>query len=168
VKGYFLGIKKSIVLRISAIVNIIIALFFIIFTSLYFKIYDIWFFIFSICTGNYFILKSILFLSDASCYLGSLLFSIGIIGLLIKFLNLNNSMVLYFLCVSFTSLIVCIFFKQSFHMFLTITFLLESAFLLLFLQKIINLTIFLALNLILFFIFLSICVIVFRKVKNRR
>lgn len=166
-RGRIAGLKKSNILKSCAIINLILALFFILFSILYLSVYDLWFFIISFFLGVYIITKAFLFRSDSSCYLGSLLCFIAISGVLCIVFSIKYPSVLYLLSTAFSSLMVLLFFKQKFHLLLSFIFIYEALILYLFLAKNINLTIFLVLNSLILFIFFVICVIMIKKLKHR-
>lgn len=161
------NIKKTFILKIGAWITFILALFFILITTLYFKRYDLWFFEFCFFIGCYFLLKAILYKMDSPCYLGSLLSLVGLLGGIVDYFSLGFGVVFMLCAVSIASLIVFVAFKQYMHLILASIFMYEGLLNYLFLAKNINLTIFLILNLILLFIFLFICAIIFMNLKKR-
>ena len=166
-QGRIANIKKSKILKASAIINFLFALFFLLFTFFYFKRYDFWFFIVCFYFGVYLLSKGGLFISDSSVYFGSILFFIGISGCLVHIFNITISIPFYLFSFAIASIITLLFFREIYHIYLALLFVVEGLLVYLFQAKIINLVLFLLLNAILFFIFLIYCVIIFRKIKNR-
>jgi len=165
-KGRLFNIKKENLLRLSAVINFLLCAFFILLSTLYFKRYDVWFYIFSTFVGLYLLSKSYLYKIDSSCYFGSLLLFIGIFGVFIKIYSLDFDKVYFLIATALASIFVFLFFKQTFHLLLAFMFTYESINLYLFLAKIINLTNFLVLNAVLLFIFSFVCVIIFKRFKK--
>ena len=143
-RGRIAKIKKTKLLKLSALINFLSALFFVLFTIFYFKIYDLWFFIISMALGIHLLIRGGLFKSDSSVYFGALIFLIGIAGIFINIFDLKFAAA-YFLCsASIASIVMVLVFHQLFHLVLAFLFALEALLTMLFLAKIINLTIFLA------------------------
>ena len=164
--GKINGVKKTHILKLSLGICFFLCAFFIAFSIFYFKRYDLWFYIFSCFVGIYLFIKSFLLKIDSSCYFGSLLLFFGISGLCINIFTLDFKEVYFLISTALASIMVFLFFKQTFHLLLAFMFTYESVNLYLFLSKIINLTNFLVLNAFLLFIFSFICVIIFRKSKK--
>lgn len=166
--GRLSGVKKTYILKGSAIICFLSALLFI-FLSFYFnKTENEWFYFFCIFSGLHELIKGVLFNMDSSSYLGSSLLFTGILILLSIYLKTNFRETLYFFSMAISSLYIFWKFSESFHVFLSGIFCLEGVFLLLFLSKMINLTKFLIFNSILLFIFLSVCAIILLKIKKKR
>ena len=158
--------RKTKLLHLSAILCFVLAMFFILISFLYFKRYDLWFYLFSLFVGAYLLSKFLLFHLDSSCYFGSLLFFIGVTGILRNLLGLDYFSVLVFFSFALASFLTFLFFRQNFHLFIGNILTYEGIILYLFLVNIINFNVFLILNAILLFIFLFICAIIFRKPKQ--
>lgn len=166
-QGRIAKIRKTKILKTSALINFVLALFFLLFSFLYFKRYDLWFFIFSLFIGIYLLSRGALFKSDSSVYFGSLTFLIGVTGLLIKVFDLVYADIYYLLITALSSIIMVFGFKQVFHLILASIFVICAVITFIFQAKVINLSIFLILITSLFFIFLFLCVIIFKKLKRR-
>ncbi len=143
-RGRILGIKKSIWLIVSIVLNGILFATCSLFAGLNGRYNDI-FFIFCIATGVHLFFKSLLFKFDSSCYFGFALLMVGALYFISKFLNIYN---LYpaFVIISFalSSLITGIVYKQPFQIFLAISLFFVSLGLTLFLLKFISVWIFVA------------------------
>ena len=109
-------LSKTKILKTSALINFVLALFVLLFSFLYFKRYDLWFFIFSLFIGIYLLSRGALFKSDSSVYFGSLTFLIGVVGLLIKVFDLVYADIYYLLITALSSIIMVFGFKQVFHL----------------------------------------------------
>ena len=160
------NIKKTIILKISAITNLVFALTFMLLSLFYFKNYDVIFPIFLLFLGEHLMVKSLLFHSDSSCFAGVILFLFGVFEILDLKNNFSFKPVFYLLIFSLTSGIVGVVFKQLFQMFFALLIAFEGLFLFIYLAKLSNLTIFLVLNSILLFIFLVFCAMIVRKFKR--
>ncbi len=166
-RGRLAKVKKTKILKLSAVIITLLSLFFIAFSIFFFKRFDLWFFIFCIGIGLYVLIKGGLFLSDSSTYFGSLVFFVGLIGLFINIFNLPFGQSYFLFATSLSSICVLILFKEIFHLFLSFIFAYEGVILYVFQANLINLTIFLILNAILFFIFLVVCAIIIVKLFKR-
>ena len=143
-RGRTLGIKKSIWLILSLVINAIIFATLSTFALMNGKYNDI-FYIFCLSTGIHLFFKSLLFKFDSSCYFGLTLFMIGTTYFLSQYLQVYY---LYpaFITISFafSSLVTGIVYKQPFQIFLAISLFFASLGLLLFLLKFISAWIFVA------------------------
>lgn len=110
--------KKIIILRIIAIINILIFLYAIFAKKIFaLEVQEIWFFLALILIAIPFLVKSYLFYVDASAYLGSQLLFCGIMGGLSKIFMLDFSIVYpwYIFSFAFASFVVFAFFRQNIH-----------------------------------------------------
>ncbi len=143
--GRFLKIKKTTLLKLSFIINIILFIFSNIVFNIFYYIPNIWFYSFCFFIGNYLLIKSILFKLDSACYFGILLFLLGTFYLLVFF---NNTLVFYpiYICLAFlcASFFTFYFYKQSFQFFLAISLFFVMMGALLYMLNLISLLFFLA------------------------
>ena len=143
-RGRVLGIKKSIWLILSLVINAIIFATLSAFALMNGKYNDI-FYIFCLSTGIHLFFKSLLFKFDSSCYFGLTLFMVGATYFLAQYFQVYY---LYpaFIIISFavSSLITGIVYKQPFQIFLAISLFFVSLGLVLFLLKFISAWIFVA------------------------
>lgn len=165
-RGRLSGIRRTLLLRISAGLHGILALFFLFFSIFYLKEAELWFFLFLICCGSFLLTKSILFHSDSSFYFGNLLFQNGVVGVIGTYYLLPSAT--YLFATALASLFTMVFFKQKFHLVIACVFLYSGINTLCYQLKVINLTIFLSLFAILLFIFFIFCVMIICKFKRRR
>ena len=161
-RSRFLSIKKSTWLISSLIINLSLLVIFSVIEFLVFKNYNAWFFIFCINIGCHLALKGFLFKFDSSCYFGLILLFLGIFYFYCDILKL-----LYFypvfivLSFGISSFFTYFFFKQPYHLILSLSLIFVMIGLLLLLIKLISIWIFLAfcgacvLLLVLGFIFLK-------------
>lgn len=143
--GRILSVKKSYWLFVSAIVNSLVFLSASVLCLVLYDNYNAWFFIFCISIGIHLIIKSLLLRYDSSCFMGVILFLVGIFYFYCLCLNLFN---LYpvFIVISFatSSLITFYFFKQPYHFILSLSLFFVSIGLLFYLINIFSIWIFLA------------------------
>lgn len=165
-RGRLSGIRRTLLLRISAGIHGILALFFLLFSILYLKEDELWFFVFLICCGSFLLTRSFLFHSDSSFYFGSLLLQIGMIGTISVYYLLPSAT--YLFATALVSLLTMLVFKQKFHLIISCIFLYAGINTLCYQLGIINLTIFLSLFAILLFIFFVFCVMIVYKFKRRK
>lgn len=139
-------VKKTTLQRLSFIANF--CLFVIISTLLIVlnKNYNAWFFCFCVFSGLHLVFKSALYHLDSSLYIGTILLNLGGFYFFVSYLEIEFSYP-FFILLSFSiaSYLVFSFFKQSFQLILSISLILASVFMLLFIIQIISLGIFLAL-----------------------
>ncbi|MBP3431569.1 MAG: hypothetical protein J6K39_01765 [Clostridia bacterium] len=115
--GRIFGIKKSTLLRASAIIYLLAFIAFI-FVSIYiFKAPEIWFYGFCIFVGVFQLCKACLFKFDSSLYLGSLLSSIGSVGFISTYTN-TTDFIGFYISLAFTlaSVATYLFTKQKSHL----------------------------------------------------
>lgn len=144
-RGRILTIKKTTILRLSFILNILFFVASSIISFLVIKNNDLWFFMFCIFIGTHLIIKGILFKFDSSCYFGSLLLAIGLMYIYCLCLNILNFYPV-FLVISFSlsSFLTGFFFKQQFHYYLSFSLYFLSLDLLFYMINLISIWIFLA------------------------
>lgn len=166
--GKISGIKKTYLLRSSAIICTISALLFI-FLSFYFhKTQNEWFYLFCMFCGLHQVVKGALYNTDSSSYFGSTLTIIGILLLTGIYYNIPNKECLFLFAFAISSLYVFIKYSEGVHALFAGAYCYEGIILYLFLLKKINLTKFLIFNSFLLFIFLLICAIILIKIVKRR
>ena len=166
--GKISGVKKTYILRSSAVICFVSALLLIFLSLFLHNVKDEWFFIFCFFCGVHQIIKGILFNSDSSSYFGSSLFFISILLLIALNFNIPYHEVFYFFALGLASLYIFLKYHEKIHLMLSFSFTIEGILLLLFLLKKINFTNFLIFNAILFFIFLIICVIILIMIYRKR
>lgn len=166
--GRISNIKKTYILRSSAIICIISALLFIFLSFFFNNSNNEWFYIFCLFCGAHQMIRGILLNVDSSSYMGSSLVFIGVLRLFAIYLNIPYASTVYFIAFALSSLYIFIVYSSVAHLILSFAFTYEAVIYLLFLSNKINLTKFLVFNSILFFIFLVICAIIFIKIKKTR
>ncbi len=144
-KGRVFGIKKSLLLKITAIFLFLcfdITTFFA-FYSL--KIPDLWFYNFCICLGLFQIVKSFFFKLDSALYIGFLLLFVGIAGYLFWFSEFRQYAP-FFISSSFilASIFTFVFTGQNFHLIFAYSLIFVTIFALLLAKNFITLPIFIA------------------------
>lgn len=138
-------------------------LFFILFSIFYIKNYYLWFFIFSFFVGAIELTKSWLFKSDSACYLGWVLFLLGLAGFFAYFFNLDYKYFYILSAFGGASLLTFFFTHQKFQFFIGVLLVVSAILAFLYSNKIINLAIFLAIYLSFLFIFSFVCVILISR-----
>ena len=145
-RGRIFTIKKTTLLRLSFIINLVL---FIVMSAISFFVirnYNLWFFMFCIFIGLHLILKSMLFKFDSSCYFGTLLFLLGLMYIYTIVFNITNFYVVFIvIAFALASFFTGFFFKQSFHYFLSFSLYFVSLDMLFYLINFISIWIFLAL-----------------------
>lgn len=144
-KGRVFGIKKSLLLKITAIFLFLcfaVATFFA-FYSL--KIPDLWFYNFCISLGLFQIVKGFFFKLDSALYIGFLLLFIGLAGYLFWFTETRNYAP-FFISLAFilASIFTFIFTGQNFHLIFAYSLIFVTIFALLLIKNFITLPIFIA------------------------
>lgn len=155
-RGYILKIKKTTLLRLSFIINMLLFVILTILSIVIFNLPNMWFFSFCIFLGSHLIIKSFLFSLDSACYFGILLFCIGAFyALCIS----QNIMIMYpvFISMSFTcsSFFTFFIYDQQFQFFLSLSLFFVTVAILLFIIKLISIWFFLAIILIIVLLLLS-------------
>lgn len=154
-RGRIFTIKKTTILRLSFIINLLLFVASSVISFFVIKNYNLWFFMFCLFIGLHLIIRSFLFKFDSSCYFGFLLLFVGIFYLYCLFLNLAMYPLFILLSFSIASYLTAFFYKQNFHYFLSISLILVDIGLLLYMINIITIWIFLAI--ILAVVILLIC-----------
>ena len=143
--GRFMGIKKSIILHVTALIMFFSFIAFLFLSIFIFKKSELWFFFFCIFTGIFELVRGFLFRIDNSTYLGLTLSSIGAVGL-VAFLT-NSVEYLSLLipsCFCFSSVSTYIIYKQKFHLILAFSICFVTIYGFLLLKKLITFNIFIA------------------------
>ena len=166
-QGRIFGVKKSTLLKISGWVNLGLIIFFVIFSLIYIKNEFLWFFFFCFFVGVHSLFKSALFRLDSSCYLGFLLILTGISGFFCYFFDLEFKFLYFLSALGITSISTFLFTHQKYQLFIGLIIVIETSLAFLFCFNILNLTIFLVTSLSFLFIFLTVCAIIFARLKNK-
>lgn len=118
-RGKLIGLKKTWLLKIIALIYLLLFVGLVCFCTLYLKIPNLWFYSFCFCIGIYELSKGFFFQLDSSVYFGALLTNIGISGFCFYLLELRTFAVL-FISLSFilASMFTFFFCKQKFHLIL--------------------------------------------------
>lgn len=144
-RGRILSIKKTTILKLSFVLNLLLFVVMSILSFVVIKNNDLWFFMFCIFIGLHLIIKSMLFKFDSSCYFGSLLLSIGLMYVYCILLNITNFYPTFLIMsFAFASFITGFFFKQTFHYLLFFSLIFVSLDLLFYSINFISIWIFLA------------------------
>lgn len=148
-KGKILSVKKTTILKLSFLINSSLFLISLALSFTVLSIHNLWFFSFLIAVGGHLIVRSILFHLDSSCYLGSLLLSIGVLYFYSYFLDITNFYSVFIL-LSFVIASLCsgFIFKQNYHFGISFSLFFLAIFCFLYLLNLISLLIFLAIVLI--------------------
>lgn len=145
-QGRIFSIKKTTILRLSFIINLMLYALSAILSLTIFKIYNLWYFSFSSFVGTQLIIKSALFRHDSSCFFGIILFLIGFFYFYCFYFDILKFFIV-FLLLSFaiSSFLTYYFFKQPFQLGVSLSLFFASLFTFIFISNIISLPIFLAL-----------------------
>ncbi len=120
-EGRIFKIKKTTILSVSFHMTFLLFALFTLLSIFLFKNNYLWFFFFCLFIGGHLLIKSSLFRLDSSCYFGSVLFWVGVMGLLVNSLGLYFfQSVYYILAFSFASFTTFCFFRQRFHLLLSL------------------------------------------------
>lgn len=161
VRGRVFGVKKSTILLVSCLCNLLFCLTFVLLSIFLWQNYFLWFFIFCFFAGLHSLIKSLLFRLDSACYFGFLLIGVGVAGILSYSFSWPFKFFYFMLGSGAASLLTYLFTKQKFHIFLGILLLASGVISYLFCIKVLNLALFLTIFLIFLFIFASVCAILF-------
>ena len=143
--GNFLGIKKTLILTVSALLFSWAFLAFLFICIFLLKNPILWFFGFCLFLGTFEIIKSLMFKLDSSLYIGTLTTSIGTAGFIFIYTNTSNFAGYYIaLCFIIASIITYIFCKQKFHLIITFCILYFSIYSILLTKNLISTPIFIA------------------------
>ena len=147
------GIKKINILRSIVIINAILFI-----ASIFISIFllqrpILWFYFFCLFVGIYLLIKSKLYKTDSNCYLGFLLFFVGLFFLINNFVVFTTNFYLVTSAFCLASLITFIYYNQLFHLFVGVMLLFTMLIYYIYRQNIINIYIFFALILLIVFIF---------------
>lgn len=167
-RGRFLSIKKTTILRLSFILSLLVYLTIFVLSFTVLKIENLWFFSFCIFIGIVLVVKSLLFRLDSSCYFGVLLFLIGLFYCYCVYFNIGYLYsVFVILAFAISSFVTFSFFSQPFQFVLSLSLFFVAIMTFIFILNIISLSIFLAF--IGFVVILLICSYFFgmKKCKKR-
>lgn len=144
-KGRLFTIKKTTLLRLSFIINILLFITSSLIDFLVIKNYNLWFFVFCIFIGLHLLIRSFLFKFDSSCYFGFLLLFVGgfyLYCLLLKLVEFYP----VFLIISFSlaSYFTAFIYKQNFQYYLSFSLIFVALGLVLYLINLISILIFVA------------------------
>ncbi len=144
-RGRIFTIKKTTILRLSFIVNLLFFIASSLISFLVIKDYNLCFFMFCFFIGFHLIIKSILFKFDSSFYFGALLLFIGIFYVYCLLLNILPYYSLFVvLSFSLSSYLTGYVYKQIYHYYLSFSLFFVNIGLLLYLINLISVWIFLA------------------------
>ena len=152
-KGRILGIKKTYILSAILLLTSIICIVGSVLSVFIYKLDYLWFFIFCLCAGVYQFIKGILFKLDSAFYFGISLIGVGITGFYGTFQYIYQS-VLYILSFSSASFFTFVYFRQKFHLYLSILLYFITIITFLFKIKIFTIVIFVALIVVSVLIFI--------------
>lgn len=155
-RGYIFKIKKTTLLRLSFIINMLMYILATVLSVVIFDMPNMWFFGFCLFLGLHLIIKSCLFALDSACYFGSLLFCIGLFYILSICVNVTN-MYPVFLSLSFTcaSFFTFYFYNEEFQFFLSLSLFFVTIDILLFIINLFSFWFFLAIILIIMLLLIS-------------
>ncbi len=148
-KGRIFTIKKTTILKLSFIFNVLLFITSSLISFLVIKNYNLCFFMFCIFIGLHLLIRSFLFRFDSSCYFGFLLLFIGGFYLYCLLLNLQEFYSVFLLMsFSLASYLTAFFYQQNFQYYLSFSLIFVSIDLFLYLLNIISILIFLAIILL--------------------
>lgn len=144
-QGRLAGIKKSYLIRISAILLLFVFIVSVLLDIYLLNVAELWFFSFCLCIGLFELVESFLFHFDSAFYFGSLLSLIGSSGYIFTFPEISKFAV-FFVALSFliASLLTSIVYKQKFHLIISFSILFPTTYGFLFAKNLITLPIFIA------------------------
>ena len=117
-RGRILSIKKTTILKLSFVINILLFQVSSVLSFVLVKNYDLWFFAFCIFIGLHLIIKSCLFKFDSSCYFGTMLLTVGLFYVYCSMLSIINFYPVFItLSMSLASFFTAFFYKQNFHLY---------------------------------------------------
>ena len=143
--GRLFKIKKTTLLRLSFIINMLFFITSTILSLTVFKLPDLWFFSFCLFIGIHLIIKGGLFYLDSACYFGFTLFFCGLFyiqNIILNILYVYPAFVI--LSFAIASLFTFYLFKESYHFFLALSLLFVSIATLVYIINLISIWIFLA------------------------
>lgn len=145
-RGRIFSIKKTTILRLSFIINLILYFTSVVLSFTTLKVDNLWFFSFCVFLGLQLVVKSILFYQDSSCFFGVILFLIGGFYFFCFYLGLLNLYIVYLLIsIAFSSLVTYHYFKQPFQLAIALSLFFASLFTFIFIINLVTIPIFLAL-----------------------
>ena len=145
-QGRIFSIKKTTILRLSFIINLILYFTSLVLSFTILNIKDLWFFSFCCFIGIQLLVKSILFRHDSSCFFGIILFLIGFFYFYCFYLGIFQFYIVFMLSsFSISSFTTYYFFNQPFQFAVGLSLFFASISTFIFILNIITLLIFLAL-----------------------
>ncbi len=145
-QGRIFSIKKTTILRLSFIINLILYLTSVVLSFTVLSVDNLWFFSFCIFIGLQLLIKSVLFKHDSSCFFGIILLLIGIFYFYcVYFSILSYFIVFVLLSFSMASLLTYYFFKQPFQLAVSLSLFFAAIITFIFVLNIISFLISLAL-----------------------
>ena len=145
-RGRFLSIKKTTILRLSFVLCMIFYATLTIFSITTKRIENAWFYYFCISVGIFLIIKSLLFRLDSSCFFGCILLFVGVFYFLVFFENIEFLFSVFVLfAFSISSFNTYVFFNQPFQFYISLSLFFASVLTFIFILGIISLGFFLAL-----------------------
>ncbi len=143
--GRVCGIKKTYILRATAVIALLGFVCATIFSSLKLKIPDLWFYNFCLSIGLFELTKGLLFKLDSSFYLGCLTTGIGIAGY-IFWLTGTIEYAVFYIALAFVtaSIITSVKTKQHFHLVFAFSIFFVALYGILLKKSLINMSIFIA------------------------
>lgn len=161
-KGRIFTIKKTTILRLSFILNVLLFIISSLISFFVIKNYNLWFFMFCIFIGLHLLIRSFLFKFDSSCYFGFLLLFVGGFYLYCLLLKLSAFYPIFLvLAFSLASYFTAFIYHQNFQYFLSFSLIFVSVGLLLYMLNMISIYIFLAIILVV--VLLLLCRYIFIK-----
>lgn len=143
--GRVFGIKKSLILKGSALLYFWGFLAYLFVSIFVLKNPELWFFGFCIFIGAYELCKSMLFRFDSSLYLGTLLSSIGTVGFIFHYTNTSNFAFFYIsMAFMLASIITFLFSGQKFHLIIVFSLFFVTLYSLLYVKNLITSSILIA------------------------
>ncbi len=144
-QGRVLGIKKTYLLRATALICFVAFVALCVLSATIFKKADLWFYSFCLCLGTFELVKSMLFKLDSSFYLGTLLFGIGAVGYIFLFTN-TRIYAPFYICLAFivASVLTAVFCGQRFHLIIAYSIFFVALYALMLIKNFITTPIFIA------------------------
>lgn len=143
--GRICGIKKTYILRVTAVIVLLGFVCTTIYSLLKLKIPDLWFYNFCFAIGFFELTKGLLFKLDSSLYLGCLTTGIGIAGY-IFWLTGTIGYAIFYIALAFitASIITSVKTKQHFHLVFAFSIFFVALYGILLKKSLINMSIFIA------------------------
>lgn len=144
-RGRILSIKKTTILRLSFILNLLLFLTASVLTIFFYKIENFWFFAFCFFMGMFLITKSFLFKLDSACYFGAILLLIGFFYPFCQYFGILHFQSLFvLLSFAFASFATGVLFHQPFQIAICLSLIFATITTLLYLLNLISIPFFVA------------------------